>query len=55
MGSKRKSKGVFGGGSGGMKFRTTAVNTVVDPGGTNGAGAGTRPLAEAATVCILYH
>ena len=49
MGSKRKTKGVFGGG--GMKFRTTSV-TAVDPGGTgNGdGGGGTRPLAEAASV-----
>ena len=48
MGSKRKTKGVFGGG--GMKFRTTSV-TAVDPGGTgNGDGGGTRPLAEAASV-----
>ena len=51
MGSKRKTKGVFGGGGGGMKFRTTSV-TAVDPGGTgNGdGGGGTRPLAEAASV-----
>ena len=51
MGSKRKTKGVFGGG-GGMKFRTTSV-TAVDPGGTgngDGGGGGTRPLAEAASV-----
>ena len=53
MGSKRKTKGAFGGG--GMKFRTTSVTTAVDPAGTGngdggGGGGGTRPLAEAATV-----
>ena len=55
MGSKRKTKGAFGGG-GAMKFRTTSVTTAVDPpGGTGGngdggGGGGTRPLAEAASV-----